>query len=401
MATIKVKFRPSSINEKEGVLYYQVIHNRTIRQIKTEYKVHATEWGGSNEKIVFSTFSEERKKTLKTIHANIAWDLKRLSRIIADYNQQRAAYTSDEIVLSFAKHQRENAFFSFMKGIIIQLKELGKHRTSETYSSTLNSFTRFRQNKEVRFDEIDSDLMMAYESYLRSEQICPNSISFYMRTLRAVYNRAVEKGIIKQSYPFKYVYTGIDKTVKRAVSIATIKQIKNMDLSLHPSLEYARDLFLFSFYTRGMSFVDMAYLRKKDLHNGILVYRRKKTGQQLHIKWERCMHDIVNKYPENDTPYLLPIIHSTTKPERAQYQNASALINRKLKQVQRLLKLDVSLTMYVARHSWASIAKNKNIPLSVISESMGHDSEATTRIYLSSLATDVIDKANSLILKDL
>ena len=157
-----------------------------------------------------------------------------------------------------------------------------------------------------------------------------------------------------------------------------------------------------SFYTRGMSFVDMAYLRKKDLQNGVLSYRRRKTGQLLFIKWEKCMQEIVDKYDTSQSNYLLPII----KPfgdidERKQYIYAAHNINRCLKIIGKELGLSVSLTLYVARHAWASIAKSKNVPLSVISEGMGHDSEATTRIYLASLDTVAIDKANSMILKSL
>lgn len=168
-----------------------------------------------------------------------------------------------------------------------------------------------------------------------------------------------------------------------------------------PATDYARDLFMFSFYTRGMSFVDMAYLKKKDLQNGVLAYRRQKTGQQLFIKWEKPMQEIVAKYDTTGTPYLLPIIRNMEKDARKQYKNAAHLVNAKLKKLGEQLGLGIPLTTYVARHAWASIAKSKNIPVSTISEAMGHDSETTTRIYLASLDTSVVDKANSLILKSL
>ena len=223
-----------------------------------------------------------------------------------------------------------------------------------------------------------------------------------MRILRAVYNRAVEKELTEQRHPFKHVYTGIDKTVKRAVPLKAIKRIKELDLTMKPHLDYARDMFLFSFYTRGMSFIDMAYLKKSDLKNGILTYRRRKTGQQLTVKWENCMEEIVTKYAGRSvTQYLLPIITDPLTDERKQYRNAIFRVNTALKEVARLADLQIPLTMYCARHGWASVAKSKNIPLSVISEGMGHDSEKTTRIYLASLDTSVVDRANSLILKSL
>ena len=248
---------------------------------------------------------------------------------------------------------------------------------------------------------MDSNLMIAYESWLKGTGICPNTSSYYMRNLRAIYNRAVERELTVQRYPFKHVYTGVDKTVKRAVPLKVIRRIRDLDLTLSPVLDYARDLFMFSFYTRGMSFIDMAYLKKKDLQNGILSYRRQKTGQQLFVKWEKPMQEIVDKYDTVGTPYLLPVIKDMNADARRQYKNAAHLVNDKLKKLGEQLGLDIPLTSYVARHGWASIAKDRNIPLAIISEAMGHDSEKTTRIYLASLDTSAVDKANSRILKAL
>ncbi len=290
---------------------------------------------------------------------------------------------------------------SFARYLAGQLRGMGRTRTAETYSSATNSFERFCGGSDIPLSEIDSDLMMAYEAHLKLMGICPNTTSFYMRNLRSIYNRAVEKGYVAQRNPFCRVYTGIDKTVKRAVSLEVIRRIRNLDLRMQPSLDYARDLFLFSFYTRGMSFVDLAFLKKKDLRNGVLSYRRHKTGQQLFVKWEKPMQGIVDKYDTSDSLYLLPVIKANGKEERRQYVNEAHRVNRNLKKIGEMLELGIPLTTYVARHGWASIAKSKNVPLSTISEAMGHDSENTTRIYLASLDTSVIDNANSLILRAL
>ena len=305
------------------------------------------------------------------------------------------------MVEKFQEPAEEPCFFAFMEEVVARLERLGKTRTSETYTAALNSFMRFREGRDVPLDEISPDLMEEYEAYLKGCGVSLNTVSFYNRILRAAYNRAVEKGLTPQRHPFRNVYTGMEKTVKRAIPFEAIRRIKKLDLSLKPALDFARDMFLFSFYTRGMSFVDMAYLRKSDLKNGILSYRRKKTGQQLRIRWERCMQEIVEKHPNVTTEYLLPMITNPAISERRQYENALHLVNNKLKKVAEMAGLSVSLTMYVTRHSWASTAKCKNIPLSVISEGMGHDSETTTQIYLASLDTSVIDEANGLILKDL
>ncbi|MFR1236530.1 MAG: tyrosine-type recombinase/integrase [Barnesiella sp.] len=399
MASIKVKFRPSTTAGKEGVIYYQIIQNHVIRQLKTDYRIFEDEWNVKNGIVI--VLPNNRNNYLQSITERIEWDIKRLESIISQLENKRIKYSADDIVSSFQNQAHEQSLFNFMRGIIAQLKQMGKHRTSETYRATLKSFMQFREDKDLLLDEINSEMMLMYEAYLRNKGITKNSSSFYMRILRAVYNRAVEKELTKQKFPFKHVYTGIDKTVKRAVSLKVVKRIKEIDLSLNQSADFARDMFLFSFYTRGMSFIDMAYLKKKDLTNGILIYRRRKTGQQLFIKWEKCMQEIVDKYDTMGNIYLLPIIKTPNVNERKQYENTLRLVNNKLKFIADIIHLQIPLSTYVARHTWASIAKSMNIPISVISEGMGHDSETTTQIYLSSLDTSAIDKANELILKGL
>ena len=379
MTSIKVKYRPSTASGKEGSIYYQVIHGRTVRQIGTDFRVFDTEWDKESSSVrIMPETCENRKQYLYSVSERIGWDIRRLQAIIAQCDRQGGSYSAYNIVEKFNDYANGLSLFGFMQGVIGQLKQLGKVRTSETYTAALASFMKFREGQDILLCEIDSDTMMLYEAWLKSKGICPNSTSFYMRILRAVYNRAVEKELTEQKYPFKHVYTGIGKTVKRALPLKAIKRIKELDLTLKPHLDYARDMFLFSFYTRGMSFIDMAYLKKSDLKNGVIIYRRRKTGQQLTIKWEKCMEDIIAKYDGYSTSqYLLPIITNPCADERTQYRNAISRINVAMKEVARLAGLNMPLTMHCARHCWASIAKSKNIPLSVISEGMGHDSEET------------------------
>ena len=399
MASVKVKFRPSTVNGREGTLYYQVIHNRVVRQINTEYKLFVSEWDCHSETVVLHHIStgQERNNYLLSIGSRIKWDKERLNKIIRTLSQS-GTFITDDVVVRFHNNRQEQSFNAYISRQIVRLKRLGKIRTSETYTAALRSFSGFRNDKEVLFDQINADLIAEYEAYLKGRGNSPNTISFYMRILKAVYNRAVGDGLTGQRHPFKSVYTGVEKTLKRAVSLNDLKRIKGLDLSLKPNLDFARDMFLFCFYTRGMSFIDMAYLRKKDLQNGILSYRRRKTGQQLFIKWERCMQEIVDKYPGNTTEYLLPIITQRDVDYRKQYTNELHQVNHLLKKIGKQLDLPMPLTMYVGRHSWASVAKSRNVPISVISEGMGHDSENTTQIYLASLDTSVVDRANKKIL---
>lgn len=402
MVSIKLKFRPSTNLYKEGSLVFQFIHGRMIKRIKSGYKIFNDEWDKVEERIIIPSLTSPRYNQLVRIQSDVEWDLLRLRKIIEELDYSVKNWTFDDVISKFISSlNTQNSVFNFIHFQVLRKKRLGKIRSSETYQATLNSFMSFRQNLDLTFDMIDPELIALYEVYLRNKGLSRNTTSFYMRILRTNYKLAVEKGFTIDCHPFKYVYCGMDKTIKRSISLTEIKRIKELDLSQMPVLDFARDMFIFSFCTRGMSFVDMAYLRKNDLINGYLTYRRRKTGQLLTIEWTQQMQDILDKYKPNPTQYLLPIIVYNNKDERRQYLNQIMKINRKLKNIASLINLSLPLSLYYTRHSWATIARGKDIPLSVISEGLGHDSEVTTQIYLDSIKSCEVDKANREILKDL
>lgn len=403
MATIKVKYRPSTVKGREGTLFFQIIHRRIARQINTGYRLFTHEWDCAQGRVdVTSATDDVRHRYLEALETDLRNDLSRLQTIITRIEGSGRNYDADGIVALFGTARNDVGFVVFARTLIAHLSGIGRTSISTAYATTISSFLRFLDDRrDVALADFDSDLMQAYEVWLRDGGLCPNSSSYYMRNLRAIYNRAVERELTVQNHPFRHVYTGVDKTVKRAVPLRVIRRIRDMDLTDSPALDYARDMFMFSFYTRGMSFVDMAFLQKKDLHNGILSYRRRKTNQLLTIKWEKPMQDIVDKYDTTASPYILPIIRDIGRDGRRQYKNVAHFVNIKLKSIGRRINLDIPLTTYVARHGWASIARSKNIPLATISEAMGHDSETTTRIYLASLDTSVVDRANHIILSSL
>lgn len=297
---------------------------------------------------------------------------------------------------------KKKTLFHLMRGIISHKNAAGKKRAVETYQTTLNSLIKFLNNKDIPLSKIDGDFVMRFEASLRNRGLCKNTTSFYLRILRTALNIAHEQGIVKLPVNlFKSAYTGIDATQKRAITIENIRQIRNLDLSNNYALNFARNIFMLSFYLRGMSFIDMAYLKKSDVSGGTLTYIRHKTGQRLTIRWESCMQSIVDLYSHRCIkPYLLPIITNSHKDPRRQYQNMLAKVNRNLAKIANMIGV-TELTMYVARHSWASIAQSENIPLNIISSGMGHTSENTTRIYLAFICTEAVDSANAQILNKL
>ena len=234
------------VDGKEGGLYFQIIHNRVVRQLNTDYKAFAEEWDAESESVVVNG---NRSNLLLGIQERLAWDVARLEKVVCLLETEHRRFTADDVITMFHKLTKESSLFTFMHGVIAQLKQLGKVRTSETYTATLKSFMDFQDEQDVPLDGITSDMMLMYEAYLKTRELRMNTISFYMRNLRAVYNRAAEKGLTAQNYPFRHVYTGVDKTVKRAIPIKSIKALKEMDMAMNSALDFARDMFLFSFYT--------------------------------------------------------------------------------------------------------------------------------------------------------
>lgn len=398
MTSIKLKFRPSTTPGKEGSIVFQLIYGRTVRRITSRYKIFAGEWNGEVGRIALPTPSSPRYAHLVSVESALQWELNRLQRMV----QESVPVNLDEIAANFSSGiGTMDSVFNFIRRQIHHKEQIGKVRSSETYRSMLNSFTCFRKGVDLTFDMMDGMLMELYEAWMRKCGLTRNSTSFYMRILRTNYKLAVEKGLTPDRHPFRKVYCGIDKTVKRSLPFSEIKKISALDLSRKPSMDFARDMFMFSFCTRGMSFIDMAYLKKADLNNGCLAYRRKKTGQLMMIEWTKQMQDIIDKYKSDGTSYLLPIITSEDGSERRQYQNQMRKINRLLKDIANWAGLPMPLSMHYARHSWATIARGRDVPLAVISEGLGHDSETTTQIYLDSIKSSEVDKVNRMILEGL
>lgn len=262
----------------------------------------------------------------------------------------------------------------------------------------LNSFVEFNNNKDILLGRIDNVIVKRFEMYLKNNNKSLNTISFYMRNLRAVYNKAIKMHIIvRPDYnPFDNVYIGIEKTSKRAIKKSSIDKLFQLNLDFDRNLNKAKHLFIFSFCSRGMSFIDMAFLKKTDIIDGYIKYRRSKTKQLLEIKLTDEITKIISLYKDEvkRSQYLLPIIENTGTDVRLQYESALRTYNNRLQRISQIMNLSTPLTSYVARHSWATIAKSKNIPLSVISEGLGHNSQQTTQIYLASFDNLTLHKAN-------
>lgn len=290
----------------------------------------------------------------------------------------------------------------FTKSLIEKAKLSGRYSTADSYLSTLHSLQLFTGTPSTRFDEITPQLIKGFEQHLFLKGLYENTISLYMRMLRSIFNQAVAAGVatINTKDIFENVFVGCDTTAKRAIKPIIINQLREADFSRYPQLEFSRDLFLLSFYLQGIPFVDLAYLRKSNVNGNILVYRCHKTRQQLYITVENCAHKIIKRYAREckSSAYLLPILNAVGEQGYKQYKSALRLYNKHLHQISEMIQITPHLTSYVARHTWASTAREKGIPVSIISTGMGHSSEKVTYVYLESLDNKTMSEANKKII---
>lgn len=397
--SVKVKLRASRVSGKPGSIYYQLTHLRQTRHITTRLRLLPEEWDASDEQVVWSG-----RGHISICQYQIDSDVALLRRIIRDLMRDGRPYSVDDVIVRFNAAQHGVTVLAFLREQIAHLMKSNRLGTARNYTRTYNSFAAFLGGADLPFAAFTESLVEEYNAYLMRRGVVRNSVSFYMRILRSVYNKAVRQRLAEQTFPFGGVYTGIDRTRKRAIDEQLIGRLRGLDLHDSAPLSLARDLFIFSYYTRGMAFVDMAYLRKKDLKEGAINYVRRKTGQRMTVHLETCMREIIARYEPRtqEGPYVFPVL-TTEEPVKAysQYQVALNYYNRQLKRLSVMLGLDGGLSSYTSRHSWATAARNHKVPLQVISAGMGHTSERTTQIYLSALETSVIDSANRKILASL
>lgn len=395
MATFKLKFRPSTAEGKPGSIYFQVTHRRSTRTVYTDYRVMPEEWDGRTS-FIRITGTPERRAELQLIASKLRWDCKQITSLITEKELAILEYTADDIVSAFRLLPPCQTWFNFIHGMVAKKLHIGRLGTAKTYRDALSSFSRFRNGEDLTIDTLDAETMNLYEAWLKGRGVKRNSSSCYLRTLRTLYRKAVETGLTTDKHIFRHVFTGFAKTAKRAIPLGSLRAIRQLQLSEGSAIAFARDLFMLIVYLQGISFVDLAYLKKDDIRNGQLHYSRKKTGQELTVGWESVMQDIVDNYIHltKGSPYLLPIITKTDGTERRQYERMEHKVNYYLKKIGTMVGLQASLTTYTGRHTWASILRDMGTSLSVISKGLGHESLKTTQIYLSSIDMEGVVKAN-------
>lgn len=378
-------------------LVIRVIHNRKKKLIYSPYKFRKSDFDNERQKAHWSEVGYYSTKQIQQINRYIETEKRQIERIVIMLcKKKNGAFGVRDITAMYGVNKVCKHLFEYIDKEIQSRINANRFGMEKLYRTTKESIKRFTKGNDVSLKEITYTFVSDYIDFLRGSGIKENSIHMYLRNLRSIYNKARKEGLITtKDSPFEDIKMNGTATVKRAVSKDVMRRIAYADLSASKEVERVRDLFLFSFYTRGMSVVDILYLKHSDIRSGSIYYARNKTNQNIQIAITEPLQKLIDKYRTNSI-YIWPYLTESSRSSLyRQYRNALAHINKYLKRIGILLELDIPLTTYVARHSWATIAKSEGAPIAAISEGLGHTTEKTTQIYLKAFDSSIIDEVNA------
>lgn len=286
--------------------------------------------------------------------------------------------------------------FRFTETLIEDLKKARRIGTSVSYQCTLSAMKTFRKKRDMTFNELNLDFLERFERDFLGRGNSLGGLAVYMRTIRAIYNKAIKAGVAEEEgYPFKYYTIRTAKTRKRAIPMESIRKIKELKLDKNTTLYRDRNIFLMSFYLRGMPYTDIAHLKVSNIIDGRIQYDRQKTKEPFDIKIPESLWPIIKEFKKGKkkNDYLIPAIKR--EDDLLKYRDiewARKRYNKNLKTIAKLAGIEERLTSYVSRHSYASIADEMGIPLTAISQMLGHEKVSTTQAYLDRLRRSKLDK---------
>lgn len=404
MASAKIIAAPHANKNGLTVLYIQVIHNlqKSFIPIKG-LKVTASLWNKHTFIPKSDTAVLNYKLTNERLKGYEHKALQTINRLAGDNSLDSMDITELVNAISLACFntatvKKEFTFFTFTDDVIDQLKKAKKFGTADCYTDT-KSFVLRRFGRDLRFQELTYTALTKMEAAHYGDGKGTNSLSFYMRTIRAIYNRAVKQKLVNREYsPFiEYQIKNVD-TKKRAIPLSDFTKFKNHVCKPGSPRFHAHNYFMFSFYLGGMNFIDLAYLKVSDIVSNRVEYSRSKTGKLFSILIPKQAQSILDYYLPGKNPddYVFPILESKTdEGKRRDIENQRRNYNKLLNKIAGECGITINLSSYVARHSWATIGKLAGISIELISEGLGHSDVKTTQIYLDSFPNAIMDGARS------
>lgn len=410
--TPRLNYRPDS--EGRRALIIQVIHNRRRSILTTPYRLRPEEFDSKKGRAVATNRSKAHRTLIVEANECIGEYLRHLRAIADRMNETGQPYTASDITGTY-KLGGDNRYVEiFAEHVARELENAGRFGTARSYRSLRSAWIKFADRRQWRFSQLDGSTVSAFAAYLENRGRKRNTVTFYLRTLHALYNRARVYGCAPlHRDPFLNVSFKPARTPKLAVGRTLLRTLATKDFG-NSELNEARDMFLFSFYARGMSFVDICYLHKENIHNGVLHYERQKTHQPFSVALTPQLREILSRYDDPASPWALPcmkrgMLHPASEngemdghlPPGKLYTFYRAALQHYITRLRKIArKLDCrKLTFNTARHTWATEARGMGFPMPHISEGLGHTSERTTRFYLAQLDSGTVDRINEKVTK--
>ena len=402
MINLKIVLKKKLLSDGKYPVCLRVTKERQCRHYKTPFSAKMDEWIEAT-----GVFNKKHSNHVQNNRLLVKFK-ERAYQIITELEIENPDYTIQEFDTRFrvTYNPVTNDVFAFFDEIIQEMTFAGRVGNAKSYKDTKTSVQIFHKSKKLSFREVNSTFLSKYDAFLRSRGGTDGGVGVKMRALRALFNKAIERGIVKESlYPFKkYKISGLrGKGFKRALDFEEIMRIVNVDLSNHPHLVDTRNYFVFSFYTRGMNFADMMGLEWKDVEKNVIYYTRAKTKGNFSIAIMPPVREILDYYRINGygNKYVFPLLfrENYTPTQLADRKHKMlGIYNKNLKELATIYEITKNVSSYVARHSFANCLKQKGVATDVISESLGHQNLTVTQAYLKELDTQVVDKALEVLL---
>lgn len=373
-------------------------HNERTTSIPLDISVSEKDWDDKNKQVKKSYVGLSSVTRLNNLiqkkKADAMDKILKLSEL-GELNTLSVSSLRDKLT----QEDKRQSFIKYGESLVKDLKEANRIGTARSYNDVISVLSRYK-GKDISFTEINYSFLTKFETHHMSKGNGINGLAVYMRTIRAIFNKAIKDGIIeKEIYPFDNYKIKTAPTEKRALEANLLSNIVNLTLEQKDPCFHARNFFVASYMMYGMNFTDMAFLKKDDINNGRINYRRKKTSKLYDIKVTKNLETILGYYMQNKTEFVFPIIkRDTPETQNKDIRWARKRYNNKLNDIAKMCGIDTNLTSYVSRHSFATQAMMQQVPLNAISSMLGHSSLKTTEIYLKSLPSDTIDDYNAKVL---
>ncbi len=382
-------------------LKLRIVHDRQTYHLALNYNVLEKDWDKAGQKV---------KSTCKTIgnitrfNAMIHKEKQKVLDVFTKLQSEGQLETLSfkEIKQHISNKHTELMTLEFGENVIGQLRKAQKYGNARVYDTMIRSIRDFVKQKDFPMKQITYSWLKKYEAWYFSKGNSVNGLSVNLRTLRALFNRGIKHRFISRDYyPFSEYSIKKETTLKRAITREDLECLKLFEPETEKQ-KRAKDYFFMSFYLMGASFVDLAFLKVSNIFKGRIEYKRRKTGRLHSIPISSPLKQILDKYlpgkKKND--FILDVIKSEDpKRQIVNVRDELRRYNRSLKEIGELSGIEATLTSYVSRHTYATIAKFKGVPTAVISEALGHSSEEVTQVYLDSFDKSIMDKYHNIIIE--